>query len=159
MENQAQMQELFEYILQNYNGSEESQLCALSKFYLILSKIFAKLEAKNPKELDHRIEKAINYMENHFTENISVEELAEISNMSVSRFFPNFKKAVGVTPVEYLNHYRISQAIILLMNEDSLSIETISEKLGFDSAAYFRRVFKKITGKTPRDYRKSSMEI
>ena len=153
------MQGLFEYILQNYNGPEEAQLSSLSKFYAVLSKILPKLEAKNQKEMDPRMKLTIHYMEDHFTENITVERLAEISSMSVSRFFPNFKKAVGVTPVEYLNHYRISQAIILLMNEEDLSIEEISERLGFESSTYFRRVFKKITGKTPRDYRKSSMEI
>ena len=159
VKNTEEMQGLFEYILQNYNGQEEAQLSSLSKFYAVLSKILTKLEAKNQKEMDPRMKLAIHYMEDHFTENITVERLAEISSMSVSRFFPNFKKAVGVTPVEYLNHYRISQAIILLMNEEDLSIEEISERLGFESSTYFRRVFKKITGKTPRDYRKSSMEI
>ncbi|MBQ8233914.1 MAG: helix-turn-helix transcriptional regulator, partial [Lachnospiraceae bacterium] len=89
----------------------------------------------------------------------SIENLADISTMSVSRFFPNFKKAMGVTAIEYLNHYRVSKAIILLMNDSDLSIENISEQVGFESAAYFRRVFKKVTGKSPREYRKTSMEL
>ena len=45
------------------------------------------------------------------------------------------------------------------MNDSDLSIENISEQVGFESAAYFRRVFKKVTGKSPREYRKTSMEL
>ena len=86
-------------------------------------------------------------------------ELASAGNMSVSRFYPCFKKSLGVTPTDYINHYRISRAIILMMNDPNLPIEVIGERVGFESSAYFRRTFKKITGRTPRDYRQISMEI
>ena len=78
--------------------------------------------------------------------------------MSTSRFFPCFKQSTGETPVDYINRFRISKSIIF-MYDKNLSIEEISEKVGFKSSIYFRRVFKKITGKTPREYKKTSMEI
>ena len=146
-------------MLANYDQDEVSQLTVLSRFYDILSMILPKLQTGQRKEIDARISKAIAYVEEHFTDDISIENLADVSSMSISRFFPNFKKAMGVTPVEYLNHYRVSKAIILLMNDSDLSIENISEQVGFESAAYFRRVFKKVTGKSPREYRKTSMEL
>lgn len=79
--------------------------------------------------------------------------------MSTSRFFPLFRRSLGLSPVEYINHYRINRAVILLMSSEGHSVEEVSEATGFQSAAYFRRVFKKITGKSPRDYRAISMEI
>lgn len=159
VEDAEHVRQIFEYVLANYDQDEVSQLTVLSKFYDILSVILPKLQTRQRKEIDARISKAIAYMEKHYTDDISIENLADISTMSVSRFFPNFKKAMGVTAIEYLNHYRVSKAIILLMNDSDLSIENISEQVGFESAAYFRRVFKKVTGKSPREYRKTSMEL
>ena len=153
------VRQIFEYVHANYDRDEVSQLTVLSRFYDILSMILPKLQTWQRKEIDARISKAIAYVEEHFTDDISIENLADVSSMSISRFFPNFKKAMGVTPVEYLNHYRVSKAIILLMNDSDLSIENISAQVGFESAAYFRRVFKKVTGKSPREYRKTSMEL
>ena len=101
---------------------------------------------------------SVEHIEKHFAEDISIETLAKVSNMSESRFYPCFKKALGVTPIDYINHFRINRAIIML-TDNRFTIEEISEKCGFQSSAYFRRVFKKITGKTPRDYKSTSFEI
>jgi AraC-like DNA-binding protein len=88
-----------------------------------------------------------------------VDTLAAVANMSASRFYPAFKDALGATPVDYLNHYRVNRAMTLLVNETELSVEEISMRVGFESSTYFRRVFKRITGKTPKDYRKISAEV
>jgi transcriptional regulator GlxA family with amidase domain len=64
-----------------------------------------------------------------------------------------------MTPVEYINSYRVNRAILLLISNSGLSIEQIAELTGFESSAYFRRVFKAQTGKTPREYRTSAIEI
>lgn len=153
------LKEDFEYVLQHYNGDEVSRLAVLGKFYHILSRVLPQLKRKASKVIDARINDAISYMESNYAGKISIDMLAEISNMSTSRFYPNFKREMGVTPVEYLNHYRVSRAIILLMQDESLSVENISDMVGFESPEYFRRVFKKVTGKTPREYRGMAMEI
>ena len=149
----------FLYVLDNYNKEETAQLCTLGKFFGILGEIFPSLKRKSAGTIDSRMEKAIEYIEKNYSTPISVDILAGFSNMSVSRFFPAFKKAFGVTPIEYVNSYRIRRAIILMLNNPEISIERISEDTGFDSSAYFRRVFKKATGKSPRDYRKTAMEM
>lgn len=149
----------FEYMLHHYDEDETCQLNVLGKFFNILSMILPALKTKVGKVIDLRIRMALDYMEKHYAEKISIDTLADVSSMSASRFYPNFKREMGVTPVEYLNHYRISRAIILLMNDEALSVENISEKAGFESSEYFRRVFKKVTGMTPREYRRTSMEI
>lgn len=149
----------FKFILESYERDEPGQLESLSKFFSLLSTILPNLECGKEKQIDSRISRAIEYIENNYADNITVDTLASISNMSPSRFFPGFKAALGVTPVDYLNHYRINRAIALLINNDDMTIESISGAVGFESSTYFRRVFKKITGKNPKDYRKISAEI
>lgn len=149
----------FEFLLQIYENNESMQLSALAKFYGILSMIYPHLETKQTKKIDSRISKAIKYIEQNYNHEISTESLAKAANMSVSRFFPCFKKATGMTATEYLNAYRINRAILLLIYSDNESIEYISETVGFSSSTYFRRVFKSITGKTPREYKKTGIEI
>ena len=154
-----QAKELFQTVLENYNRGESEILGVLGKFYEVLAEILPQLQTKQKQSIDGRINATIEYIEQHYAENLSVVELANAGNMSVSRFYPCFKKSLGVTPTDYINHYRISRAIILMMNDPNLPIEVIGERVGFESSAYFRRTFKKITGRTPRDYRQISMEI
>lgn len=153
------MRSKFEYALENYNGSDTQRLSVLSIFYGVLSEIFPKLTYKNAKKIDERIEKAVEYIDFNYANEISVAELAQISNMSVPHFYSCFKSAVGLPPVEYRHKVCINHAILLLIGSDTRTVEEISEMLGFCSAAYFRRVFKKITGKSPREYRRTSIEL
>ena len=78
--------------------------------------------------------------------------------MSEPWFYVKFKKATGMTPIEFKNRIAINQACIMLINTDK-SIEKISEELGFASADYFRRVFKKTVGISPLKYRKTPIDL
>lgn len=140
-------------------ANDIEKLTFLGDFYALLSQMLPQLSKKEALPTDSRLEMAIEYIEKNYREKISVEALAQASQMSVSRFFPYFKRALGVTPIDYVNNYRVSQAIILLMNGEGLSVEEISETVGFESSAYFRRVFKKTTGHSPRRYRSTAAEM
>ncbi len=150
---------LFLHALENFKGSEAARLSVLGGFYTLLGDLLPQLKTAKTRELDARVYRAVSYVEEHYKEELSVEMLATAANMSVSRFFPLFRRAMGLSPVEYINHYRINRAVILLMSSDRYSVEEVSEATGFQSSAYFRRVFKRITGKSPRDYRVTSTEI
>ena len=154
------MKERYEYVLEHLdNTDEEIQLGVLSKFYEILSVILPYIKSKQTAHIDERISKAIEYIENNYSRPISVPELANYSEMSVSGFYSLFKKATGLTPIDYKNRTLAKYAMRMLVDDANYSIEVISEKLGFSSAAYFRRIFKSITGKTPGEYRRSSKEL
>lgn len=154
-----QTKDLFSRVLLNHNKSEPEMLSCLSLFFDILATILPDLKTKKTVPDNPRIKIAIDYIEQNFTQNISIDMLAKMCNMSSSRFFPAFKNTVGLTPIEYIQNHRINHAIALLLNNHTLSIENISDICGFESSSYFRRVFKKITGKSPREYRKSLLEI
>lgn len=151
--------ETFQWIAEHYNRGEAEALSVLGKFYEILGDILPQLQSRQKQAIDPRISSAIEFIEQHYAENFTIDELAEAGNISISRFYPCFKACIGVTPTDYINHYRVSQAIICMMRDPDLSIEDISTRVGFESSAYFRRIFKKITGRTPRDYRQRWMEI
>lgn len=86
---------------------------------------------------------------------LNIKYYADKCNLSVSRFQHIFKEQTGYPPGEYLMYLRFKRASSLLIETD-LSITQIADILGFTSGAYFIRCFKKQTGKTPLEYRKSN---
>lgn len=123
--------------------------------YSIFSIVFPKLKTSMIKHGYGLIQPAISLMENRFREDIKIKQLADLCCISESRFFAWFKKLTGTTPVEYKNRIAIGFAKAELISEPDKSVERVAEECGFDSAIYFRRVFRKITGKTPSEYRKN----
>ncbi|MBQ3443004.1 MAG: helix-turn-helix transcriptional regulator [Selenomonadaceae bacterium] len=93
------------------------------------------------------------FIDEHFTENISVEELSKIANMSVSGFSHHFKKIFGISPGQYLIRLKIGLGQKLLITTDK-SITEISMSLGYDNISHFNNQFKKFVGASPQNYRK-----
>ena len=118
-----------------------------------LGAIWERLYWEPAKELDPRIASAVGYIKERFAENFSVAELAAVSHMSESRFYALFREQVGVPPINYRLKVRIMKAERLLRENRELTISGISESLGFENDAYFRRVFKTLTGVPPGKYR------
>ncbi|MEE1186915.1 MAG: AraC family transcriptional regulator [Acutalibacteraceae bacterium] len=143
----------FEKMYAAYNGNKTQQLVALGTFYEIISMVCSQLIYTKTTLMDKRIEKAVEFIEEHFTQQFTIEQLAKLSNMSVSHFHECFKSQVGCSAITYKHNMCVRKAQILLTKSD-LSIEEISETLGFNSSVYFREVFKKTTGKSPSEYRK-----
>ena len=93
-----------------------------------------------------------NYIEENPFASYSVDELAAACNISSGCFRRLFKEYSGKSPVEYRNDLKIEMAKSLLENSNA-TLEVMAESLGFESSAYFCRVFKKKTGMTPGDWR------
>ncbi len=94
----------------------------------------------------------IEYMKKHYTESVGLDDLVKKSKLSKNHFTRIFKKEYGVTPMVYLNRYRISVAKFLLTTTIQTSDE-ISTLTGFSDTSYFCSVFKKFEGCTPMEYR------
>ena len=108
--------------------------------------------SSTPKVPDN-LKKAIRYIRDHYTEPISLDDLASHCNVSKRQLIRYFKAAFNKTPITYVTEYKISRAKELLYTQRQLTIGEISDELGFDNQHYFTRVFSKLTGETPSQYR------
>lgn len=105
-----------------------------------------------------RIEPAIQYINNHFTEDMRLEHLAQKCCMSANYFYKLFTSALQTTPTNYISLVRMNRALQLLVNNE-YNIKEIAYKVGFNDDAYFSRVFKKYYGITPGEYKKKRNEL
>lgn len=96
----------------------------------------------------------IEFIKGNYTKNITVSQMAEILKMSESNLYAVFKKNTGVSPVRYVNDYRLSVASNLL-SETKDSIKSIAEKVGINDEFYFSKLFKAKYSISPQKYRKS----
>ncbi|WOO37973.1 AraC family transcriptional regulator [Anaerocolumna sp. AGMB13020] len=99
------------------------------------------------------IRPALEYMTYYYMDSITINELAAKCSISSSHFMNSFKKAVGCSAIEFLTHLRIKAACTAL-TDTTEDISTISYNCGFNNLSNFNKQFKKITGISPRDYRK-----
>lgn len=102
----------------------------------------------------HQLENALNYIDTHLTQELTLEEIAHAAGMSRSHFSAVFKSMNGVTAWEYITNKRIELALHLL-RQGKLSITQIAMECGFNTMANFNRSFKKVTHRTPSEYRRT----
>lgn len=104
---------------------------------------------------DHseRIRPALEYMLDHYREPISVEDLARVTHLSKSYFMSCFKKAVGLSAIEYLNHMR-THAACEALSATERPISEIAFGCGYGNLSNFNRQFRKNMGCSPHEFRK-----
>lgn len=102
--------------------------------------------------LKYNIQSILLHIRNNLKQNITVDELADISCFSKDHFSRVFKTITGLTPCDYIISKRIERAQFLLLTTD-LSQSQIIDQTGFRSASYFSRIFKKHTSYSPARYR------
>lgn len=145
-------------ILKNYDRQifekiySSEHLGKIGYFNILLSDIYSKMKKQKTDEKYILIKNAADYIEKNFDKPFKISEIAKLCSMSESRFFINFKNMMGVSPINYKHNICIQHALDLLINTD-LSIEEISDKLGFSSSNYFRKIFNKITNESPKQIR------
>ncbi|WP_101842753.1 AraC family transcriptional regulator [Halobacillus sp. Marseille-P3879] len=111
-------------------------------------------EKGSPGQMDY-VQRVVSYIEHHYMEDLSMEKL-EIE-LHLNRFYLSkmFKKVTGFTIFNYLYQRRINQAKIDFLVHPDRSVTEVSFLIGFKHPAHFSRVFKKLTGMTPEQYKKS----
>lgn len=114
-----------------------------------------KIEESDNKKLNHLnrvLEPALKYIEENYREEMFLEKMASISNVSPYYFSKLFKKEMGMNFTTYVTKYKVEKAKEMLKNTD-IPIVNIAAELGYYECGYFTKIFKKIEGVTPTKYR------
>jgi len=120
--------------------------------YYEIVKILSRIAKQKNHKIPPYLELALTYMKAHFRDKITVKEIAEHVNLSESYLFSVFKKEMGVSPITYLNHYRLSLAADELIKTDK-TITEIADMVGIDDSVYFNKIFRKAYQMPPSNYR------
>lgn len=104
--------------------------------------------------LSDRLKIMIQFIEDHFSEDITLKDIASFASISESAALRNFRSYLHISPISYLKDYRIDRAADLIISTED-KINYIASECGFSDFSYFSLSFKKKKGMTPLDYRKS----
>lgn len=111
------------------------------------------LEIQNQSRQKSRLTPVIDYINNNFEKILSLQDMADIINVTPNHLCALFKSEMKMRPVEYINNIRINNAKHMLKEENNLKICEIAKKCGFENDNYFREVFHRECGLSPREYR------
>ena len=126
----------------------------LRQIFIMLQRYFLNSLKTDNAHVVEEINKATLYFNEHYSEDISIDEYAQNNHVSVSWFIRNFKQCTGSTPMQYILSKRIYNAEILL-HDSTYNVTEIAEIVGYDNPLYFSRIFKKLKGISPSEYRKN----
>ena len=131
---------------------QELLTMALRHIFLLINR-YLKESKKSGISAYNEIEHAIRYFNEHYKEDINIEDYAKSLHMSACWFNRRFKQVTKVTPLQYIISIRIANAKTLLETKDYNVAETARE-VGFSNPLYFTRLFTKNTGVSPSEYKK-----
>jgi AraC-like DNA-binding protein len=146
-------EEIYQTLLMGF-GTENLEYSSICLWYLLGAfnyiPQFERIRAIKQHDI---IEKSILYMQEHFYRRITLSDLAEHCGFSVSQYSLIFRKKTSRSPIEYYNNLRIQNSCQMLDFSD-MNIKEISSQLDFEDQFYFSRVFRKVMGISPMEYRK-----
>ncbi len=100
-----------------------------------------------------RIEKMLAFIHSHYSENITLEDIASAAAVSTREALRCFRRTISDTPIQYLLKYRLMQSAALLGSNPTLTVSEITALCGFDYPCYFSKQFRRFYQCTPREYR------
>lgn len=149
-------EKLADEMLYIVNHPHESSFRLIGHLYLFMDYLLQ--SAKSTKLVssgrmsDYYIKEAINYIEQNFQNNISIEDIATVCGINRSYLGKIFRNSIGRSPQEFLMNYRMVKATELL-KLTSLSIADVGSAVGYENQLHFSRAFKNIYGVSPREWR------
>lgn len=135
-------------------------LCLQTFIQLIINHLLEQNPWNTPQEvtISNIIAPAIQYIEEHFTEQVRLKQLASCCCMSPNHFHKTFTQTLQITPGNYITRLRMNASLPLLI-EEKYNIKEIAYQLGYCTDAYFSRTFKNYYGITPGEYKKKKGEF
>ena len=120
---------------------------------LILTELYTRLLDGPPSGAEARVRKSMEWMQAHPTARTSLAALAKTAGLSVPHYCGLFRRLAGYPPIEHLRRLNIQRACQML-DTSSLPIGEIAGRLGWEDPLYFSRCFRRVTGKSPKMWRK-----
>ncbi len=149
-------EQLMNEMLYIVHHAKESPFHLIGHLYLFLDYLTRSAKSaklvQSSKMSNYYIKEAINYIEQNFQNNITIEDIAAVCGINRSYFGKIFRNSIGRSPQEFLMNYRMVKATELL-KLTSLSIAEIGSAVGYENQLHFSRAFKTIYGVSPREWR------
>lgn len=142
-------------VIQRFNQHTAKELYEMEAIMMMLVSRFYRQAVSVNETNDNRVLQVQQYVLQHISESLSLEELAEMVGVCKDSLIRIFKRETGMTPVEFILNKRIEKAQIALLTQAS-SIHDIAIQLGFGNQSYFASLFKRMMGITPLQYRKQN---
>lgn len=117
----------------------------------LLSRFFCAAKEKSC-SIDNRIKESLQWIQQNLDKPILVEQLATEACLCKDHYIRLFKKEMGISPLQYITQKKIEKAQWMLVTQN-MPTKNIAYSLGYDDYSYFIRIFKKVAGKTPQEYR------
>lgn len=160
--------ELLEKIYEEYCAQREGYVYAIKGYLcMLVTLLYRNLKDSKKQEQNHMditsnrtlemMDQIFRYVEDHYSENMMLEDVADAVGFSTYYFTKFFKKNTGKTFITFLNEYRVEKAKWILLNED-ISVNELIERTGFGSSKTFYRVFKQITGVAPSIFKQEHLQ-
>lgn len=152
----SRMQFLFEQVFRVLEESyTQGNFIYISQVLsMILAEIYCRKKADSFQERNTHVTNVIKYMYNHLNENLTLEQLVDEFELSKSYLNMIFRKYTQHAPMDYFLQLKMKRACELLKENDSYIYE-VAQKLGYSDQYYFSRIFKRVVGISPKDYKKS----
>ena len=149
-------EEIFNTLKNGYSNENLRYAFSMFHFYLGTLRYVQQYRNAGTNEAEDEgiVNVAIHYMKENMEKHLSLEEISTQIGYSPSHFSMLFKKQTGHSPLTYFNLLKMQQACLLLDTTD-MKINQICYKIGIEDTYYFSRLFSKIMGMSPREYRKS----
>lgn len=143
-------------------AAPESRLAIRSLLNLLLITLIRQHHSENPttaanKPQGQNLQRILTYIDAHFTEKVTLNELAAEAGMSPNYFSAFFKKISGITLWDYINSKRVDAAARMIRDPlNDKNMLQIANESGFNNTTHFNKIFKRSTGMTPSEYKKNN---
>lgn len=148
-------QDMLLYLVARFCGQEEA--LNLSRLYLLNWHDHGQMPVSSsarPRQVeDRKISESQVWLASHYAQSNIIQIMAERSGLKERSFKRRFRKATGMSPIDYVHALRVEEAKHMLEASD-MHIEVIAMELGYEDASFFRRLFRRRVGMTPSEYRK-----
>lgn len=105
------------------------------------------------RNVNTKLQKVSAYIRLHSKENITLDDLCSVCNFSKQHLIRTFHTEFGMSPISYINQYRINAAKELFYRDPRVSVKEVADEMGFSDQHYFSRLFTRVSGVTPTAYK------